>query len=105
MVNLLDAGRQLLFAATIDNRRFGTQSLGRADGIHRHVTATNHYDPFADVNRRIVLRIVGVHEVGTCEELVGRDYSVQVLALDAHKARQTGTRTDKDGIEALLVEQ
>ena len=46
-----------------------------------------------------------MHQVGASQELVGRNNTIQVLALDAHKARQTRTRADKYCIVALLIEQ
>ncbi len=105
MVHLLHAGRKLRLAAAVDNHRLGTQTLGRAHGVHRHIAAADDHHLAAHVDGRVVTLVVGVHEVRTREELVGRDHAVEVLARNAHEARQTGARTDEHGVVTLAVQQ
>ena len=105
MVHLLAARRKLRLAAAVDDRRLGTQTFGRAHGIHGHVAAAYHYHALADIYRCIVQFVIGVHQIGARQELVGRDHTVQILALDAHEARKTRTRPDEDGIKALVLQQ
>ena len=46
-----------------------------------------------------------MHQVGAGQELIGREDAIQILPLDTHEAGQTGSRTDKHGIESLAVEK
>ena len=46
-----------------------------------------------------------MHKVGARQELVCRDHTVQVLALDTHEPRQACSRADEYGIETLLLHQ
>ena len=105
MVHLLGTRRKLRLRTAVDDRRLRTEPLGRAHGVHGHVAAADHHNALPDVDRRIVTRVVGVHQIGARKEFVGRDHPVQVLAPDPHKTRQTGTRTDEHGVESLLAEQ
>ena len=59
----------------------------------------------SDVDRGVVRLVVGMHQVGPREELVGRDHAVEVLARDAHEAGQPGARADEYGVIAFVVQQ
>ncbi len=105
MVHLFGAGREFGFAAPVDDCRLGTQSLGGAHGVHRHVAAA-HYDYLAArLDGRVVVGVEGTHQVGAGQEFVGRDHAVEVLARNTHETGQSGARTDENGVESLLVEQ
>ncbi len=106
MVHLLATCGQLGLAAPVDDDRLGTQTLGRAYGVHGDVAAAHHNGTPAHEDGRVrTLRIVCPHEVHAREELVGREYAVEVLSLDAHEARQACARADEYGVVALPVEK
>ena len=105
MVNLLDARRKLFFRTAVDDRGLCTQPFGRAHGVHRHVAAAHDHDALSDVDRGVVRLVVGMHQVGPREELVGRNHAVEVLARDAHEAGQPGARADEYGVIAFVVQQ
>ena len=105
MVNLLDTRGQLDLRTAIDDRCLSTQTLCRTHRVHCHVTATDNHRTTTCIDRCVVLSVVGVHQVRARQELIGRNHTIQILALDAHKARQTRTRADKHRIIALLIEQ
>ena len=105
VVHLLGAGRKLLLRTAVNDRGLGSEPPGRAHGVHRHVAAAHDRHAAADMDRRVVPCVVGVHQVGARQELVGRDHAVEVLARDAHEPGQSGARADEDRLVALLVEQ
>ena len=106
VVYLLHTGGQLGLRTTIDDVGIGSEPLGRPHSIHCHVTTAHDgyllAPPYGGVEP---LWGVGTHKVDAGEEFVGREHSVEVLALDAHKLRQTCARAYKDSIKALLVHQ
>ena len=93
------------FRTAVDDRGLRAQPLGRAHGVHRHVAAAHDHDTLPDVDRGVVRLVVGVHQIGPRQELVGRNHAVEVLARDAHETGQPGARADEDGVEPFLVHQ
>ena len=60
---------------------------------------------FPPPEQRCVGRRVGsVHEVDAGQVFVAGEDAVEVLSGDIHEARQTGSGTDEDTLEALLFE-
>ena len=105
VVHLLGAGRELLFGTAIYYGGVRSEPQGRACGIHSHVSATYHHAFLSGVYRREIILPEGFHQVVSGEELIGGEYSVEVLARYAHKLRESGSGADEDRIEALPVEK
>ena len=81
VLHLFEAGRHLGFRTAIDNHHpFRTQAFGRAAGVHGGVATTDHDDLLADIERRLRVGLVGVHDVDAEEELVGGEDMDGVLA-------------------------
>ena len=106
MVYLLHTGRKLGLRTAVDDICVGTQAFGRPHCVHCHITATHNGHlltaPYGGV---VLLGGKSTHQVDTGQELVGREYTVEVLALDAHKFGQTCARAYKYCVEALFVHQ
>ena len=102
---LLLTGRKLRLRATIYDGRLCSQTLCSTHCIHRYITTTDNNHSLADIDWSVILLIVGTHKVGTSQKLICRYNAIEVLTLDAHKAWQTSTRTDKHSIEALGIHQ
>ena len=66
MFHLLQAGRHLLLASTIDNHgTVSTQPTSRTHGIHCGVSSTDHSHTLAFQHGRIALGIGRIHQVHT----------------------------------------
>ena len=105
MVHLFYTCRHLLFATAIDDHRaLSTKTLSSTYSIHSGVTTTDDSYVLAIEQRRISSWIGSVHKVNTGQILVGGHHTVEVLTGYVHKARQTGSRTHKNTLEALLLE-
>lgn len=104
LLDLVAACRHLVEGAAIDHRHVGAEALGRAAGVHGGVATTDHDDLLADIERRLRVGLVGVHDVDAEEELVGGEDMDGVLAGNVHKLRLACARGDVDALEALLAE-
>ncbi len=90
MVNLLSPGRHLRFGSAVDDHGPGrTQPQSRPHRVHCRVPTPEHGDgpPRDVVDRGVRFLPVGLHEVHTGEELVGRVDADEVLTGDAGKTR------------------
>lgn len=85
--------------------RIGAETSRRPNGVHRDVTASDHHDPLADIDRRIVTIVVSLHQIRPGQKFVRRNHPVQVLAGNTHKTRQSRARPDEHGRIAFFVEQ
>ena len=106
MLDLLLTGRQLGHAAAVDDVDIlGTQTLGAAGSVHGDIAAADNGNGLALHDGRAGILLVRLHQVDAGQVLVGGVDAVQALAGDAHKAGQTGTGRDIDGLEAVVVHQ
>ena len=64
MVHLFGACRQLGFAAAVNYDGLGSETFGRADGVHGHISSADNYGPPAGEYRGVVMAVVCLHQVG-----------------------------------------
>ena len=70
--------------------------------VRSYVTAAYYCYVLSFLNRSIILRQIALHQIDTCQIFVGRIHALQALSRNIHKARQTGTRTDKHRLIAHI---
>ena len=93
--------RHLCLRTTVYNvHMFCTHTQCTSGCVHCHVAAADNCHSLRLNDRCRILRIVAVHQVDTCQILIGRTYAHQTFAGDIHEAGQTCTGTDKDRIIA-----
>ena len=103
MVNLLHTGRKLCFTSSVYHMNLSAQTESGSCSVHGNVSAAYDYNLLAGCDGCIIIVAEGLHQVASCQVLVGREYAVGVLARDAHELGKTSAGTDKYGGEALLV--
>ena len=105
VVHLFSAGGQLLFRAAIDDVHLRAQPYGRAGGIHSHVAAADDCHTLAHEVGCLIPLLVGEEQIVAREELVGGDYSAEILALNVEEIREAGAGAEVDGVVPPLVQQ
>ena len=105
MLDLFLTGGQLLHGAAVDDVDvLGAQTQGGSRGVHRHVAAADDGDLAALHDRGDGIVVVGLHQVGAGQELIGGVDALVALAGDVHKVGQTGAGADEHGLIAVLKE-
>ena len=105
MMHLFDTCRHLFFGAAVDDHRpLGTETLGGTDGIHGGVSTTDDRYVLSVEQRCVGRRVGSVHEVDTGQVFVAGEDAVEVLSGYIHESRQTCSGTNKDTLEALLLQ-
>ena len=105
MVHLFATGGHVGLLATVDYGDIAAETLGGACGIHRHIATTDDGHTATQIDGGVVGFVVAVHKVGAGEQLVGRDYTNECFASNAHKLRQAGPAGNIDGGVAMAVEE
>jgi len=107
VVDLLVSRRHLHARATVgQDDLLRAETPGRAGRIHRHIATADHHHALAPGDGCVALaELIGPHEVGAGEELVGRVDAQQVLSRDAHEGREACAGADEYRVEALLLHQ
>ena len=105
MSDLFLSCRKLLLTAAVHNMCLRTKSKGRAGSIHGYVSAADNHALLRTHDRCAGLLGIGSHQIGTGQELIGREYAESLLTRNVHEAGKSCTRADKDSIKAFLVHQ
>ena len=105
MFDLLLPGRHLGSRPAVDYvDTLRSKAKRRTGSIHCDVSSTeNRHTPSLIFGSMTVLGVICFHEVASCEILVGREHSNEVLSRNSHELRQSGTRSDEDRIKAILA--
>ena len=106
-MHFFGTGGQFLFGTAVhDVDLFRAQTLGAAGRVHGHVAAAHDAGHLAHLDGGVVVgEIVGLHQVGAGEELVGGVNAQQVLAGDALEVGQARAGAHEHGVEALFLEE
>src|SRR5574344_1397053 len=107
VVDFLDARWHFGLAAAVDEvDLLRAEAQGHPARVHRDVAAAEDPDARAVPEGRVGVRlVVGLHEVGAGEVLVGAEDADEVLALDAHELGKAGAGADEDGVETVLLHE
>ena len=73
--------------------------------VHRYVSAADNSNLLSCCDRSIIIIAECLHQIASCEVLIGREYTVCILARDSHESRKTCTGTDEDSLVALFIHQ
>ena len=106
MLYFFFTSRQFLHAASVYNVYLLRAQTQRASGrIHRYIAAA--YDRHLTVllDRRIGTFFVCLHQIDSRQELIGRIYTIQRLARNSHKTRQSRSGSDKYSFISHFIHQ
>ena len=106
MLDFLGTGRHSSAVTAVHHGDLRAETKGTTNSITSDVTGTDNNNMLAREDGSIGVEGegVGLHEIDTGEELVGRVDTREGFARDAEEAGKTGTDTDESGVVVALEE-
>src|SRR5450759_656652 len=102
MVILFFTGGHLLLRASIDDHDpEGSQPQRRPGRVHGDIAAAEDRHGLTTQDGSVRVLVVGVHEVGACQVLVGGIHAKQVLARDVQEIGKPGATPDENDVVVL----
>ena len=105
MADLLFSGRKLLFTSSVYDMRFRAKAKRCSRGIHCDIATADNDGFLCPHDRRSRIVPVRVHEVGSCQILIGGEDAERLLTWNIHESGQSRAGADKDSIEALFLQK
>ncbi len=105
MMDFLPSRREFSFRTPVHYRRITSKTQSGPGRIHSDISASDDHNLISRHHRSHIIRPVSLHKVVSCQELICRKDTVQVLAGNPHKFGKPCTRTDEHRTESFLVQQ
>ena len=105
MVHLLPTRRKFILGTAIYDSSLSAKAKSSTGSVHSHITSTYYNHFLSGMDRSHIVGAIGFHEVVACQELIRRADTIEVLARNTHKLRQSCTRADEHCIKSFLIKK